>query len=153
MSARKPALVFIFITLVLDVLGIGLIVPVLPKLIEHFKALEMGLPAPVPGQVAEARVVAEAAGVTGAGSSEHPARARPVAARRAARERRAGMAPGYRWGYAVRASGLERSALRAPDLVDGPSIMLDYRDPKISVVDFSSGISDTRSIRSRRSMT
>ncbi len=65
MSARKPALVFIFITLVLDVLGIGLIVPVLPKLIEHFKAVEMGLPAPVGGQEAPAGVVAAAAVVTG----------------------------------------------------------------------------------------
>jgi MFS transporter, DHA1 family, tetracycline resistance protein len=37
MSARKPALVFIFITLFLDVLGIGLIVPILPKLIEDFE--------------------------------------------------------------------------------------------------------------------
>ncbi len=35
MSSRKPALGFIFITLVLDVLGIGLIVPILPKLIEE----------------------------------------------------------------------------------------------------------------------
>jgi MFS transporter, DHA1 family, tetracycline resistance protein len=32
---RKPALVFIFITLVLDILGIGLIVPILPKLVEQ----------------------------------------------------------------------------------------------------------------------
>ncbi|MCB1227905.1 MAG: TCR/Tet family MFS transporter [Verrucomicrobiales bacterium] len=37
MPARKPAVVFIFITLVLDVLGIGLIVPILPKLIEEFE--------------------------------------------------------------------------------------------------------------------
>ena len=33
-SARQPALLFIFITLFLDVLGIGLIVPILPKLVE-----------------------------------------------------------------------------------------------------------------------
>src|ERR1041384_7004924 len=33
MSARKPALGFIFVTLVLDILGIGLIIPILPKLI------------------------------------------------------------------------------------------------------------------------
>ena len=33
MTPRKPALVFIFITLFLDVLGIGLVVPVLPKLV------------------------------------------------------------------------------------------------------------------------
>ncbi|MEM7387400.1 MAG: TCR/Tet family MFS transporter, partial [Verrucomicrobiota bacterium] len=31
---RKPALAFIFITVVLDILGIGLIVPILPKLVE-----------------------------------------------------------------------------------------------------------------------
>jgi MFS family permease len=34
-SARKPALGFIFVTLFLDVLGIGLIIPILPKLIEQ----------------------------------------------------------------------------------------------------------------------
>ncbi len=33
--ARKPALGFIFVTLVLDILGIGLIVPILPKLVEE----------------------------------------------------------------------------------------------------------------------
>ncbi|MGI9242969.1 MAG: TCR/Tet family MFS transporter, partial [Verrucomicrobiales bacterium] len=32
-NQRKPAIVFIFITLVLDITGIGLIVPILPKLI------------------------------------------------------------------------------------------------------------------------
>jgi DHA1 family tetracycline resistance protein-like MFS transporter len=37
MSARKPALSFIFITLTLDILGIGLIVPILPKLIEQYQ--------------------------------------------------------------------------------------------------------------------
>ncbi|MGB3120662.1 MAG: TCR/Tet family MFS transporter, partial [Verrucomicrobiales bacterium] len=37
MTSRRPALGFIFITLVLDILGIGIIVPVLPKLVEHFK--------------------------------------------------------------------------------------------------------------------
>jgi DHA1 family tetracycline resistance protein-like MFS transporter len=36
MSARKPALGFIFVTLFLDILGIGLIIPILPKLIEQF---------------------------------------------------------------------------------------------------------------------
>lgn len=35
MITRKPALVFIFITLFLDVLGIGLIVPILPKLVDQ----------------------------------------------------------------------------------------------------------------------
>lgn len=34
---RKPALPFIFITLVLDILGIGLVVPVLPKVIEQLQ--------------------------------------------------------------------------------------------------------------------
>jgi len=34
MAPRKPALVFIFITLFLDVIGIGLVVPILPKLVE-----------------------------------------------------------------------------------------------------------------------
>ena len=36
MSARKPALGFIFITLLLDILGIGLIIPILPRLVESF---------------------------------------------------------------------------------------------------------------------
>ncbi|HKS37968.1 MAG TPA: TCR/Tet family MFS transporter [Verrucomicrobiae bacterium] len=35
MSSRKPALGFIFVTLFLDILGIGLIIPILPKLIEQ----------------------------------------------------------------------------------------------------------------------
>ncbi len=35
MKQRKPALIFIFITLFLDILGIGLIVPILPRLIEQ----------------------------------------------------------------------------------------------------------------------
>lgn len=39
---RKPALVFIFITLVLDILGIGMIVPVLPKLVEKFGGGDLG---------------------------------------------------------------------------------------------------------------
>jgi hypothetical protein len=34
---RKPALRFIFITLFLDILGIGLIIPILPKLIENLE--------------------------------------------------------------------------------------------------------------------
>ncbi|MEY4529728.1 MAG: hypothetical protein RLZZ156_449 [Deinococcota bacterium] len=36
MSKRTPAIGFIFFTLFLDILGIGLIIPVLPKLIEEF---------------------------------------------------------------------------------------------------------------------
>ncbi|MDF1849923.1 MAG: TCR/Tet family MFS transporter [Verrucomicrobiales bacterium] len=35
MPSRKPALIFIFITLFLDVLGIGLIIPILPKLVDQ----------------------------------------------------------------------------------------------------------------------
>jgi len=35
--ARKPALGFIFVTLALDILGIGLIIPILPRLVEHFE--------------------------------------------------------------------------------------------------------------------
>ena len=35
MSSRKPALGFIFVTLFLDILGLGLIIPILPKLIEQ----------------------------------------------------------------------------------------------------------------------
>jgi len=32
---RKPALGFIFVTLALDIIGIGLIIPILPKLFEE----------------------------------------------------------------------------------------------------------------------
>jgi len=35
--ARRPAVAFIFVTLVLDVLGIGLIIPITPRLIEWFQ--------------------------------------------------------------------------------------------------------------------
>ena len=38
MTPRKPALSFIFITLALDILGIGLIIPILPRLIESFES-------------------------------------------------------------------------------------------------------------------
>ncbi len=34
---NKPAIIFIFITLVLDIVGIGLVVPILPKLVEQFQ--------------------------------------------------------------------------------------------------------------------
>jgi len=37
MSSRRPALVFIFITLFLDILGLGLVIPVLPKLVEQLR--------------------------------------------------------------------------------------------------------------------
>jgi DHA1 family tetracycline resistance protein-like MFS transporter len=36
MPVRKPALGFIFVTLLLDILGIGLIIPILPRLVETF---------------------------------------------------------------------------------------------------------------------
>jgi DHA1 family tetracycline resistance protein-like MFS transporter len=36
MPARKPAIGFIFITLLLDIIGIGLIIPILPRLIQSF---------------------------------------------------------------------------------------------------------------------
>src|SRR5690242_13283754 len=35
-QTRKPALAFIFVTLVLDILGIGLIIPNLPLLVKQF---------------------------------------------------------------------------------------------------------------------
>jgi len=36
LAARRAAVIFIFITVVIDVLGFGLIIPVLPKLVEQF---------------------------------------------------------------------------------------------------------------------
>lgn len=43
MSGRRPALSFIFITLALDILGIGLIVPILPKLIEQYQGGDVAM--------------------------------------------------------------------------------------------------------------
>ena len=37
MTPRKPALSFIFVTLTLDILGIGLIIPILPRLIDQLE--------------------------------------------------------------------------------------------------------------------
>lgn len=37
MSARKPALPFIFITLLLDIIGFGLLIPILPRLIQQME--------------------------------------------------------------------------------------------------------------------
>jgi len=37
MTSQKPALGFIFITVVLDILGIGLIIPILPRLVKSFE--------------------------------------------------------------------------------------------------------------------
>lgn len=39
---RKPALLFIFVTLLLDILGIGLIIPILPKLVEQLQGGNLG---------------------------------------------------------------------------------------------------------------
>ncbi len=36
-TKRKPALGFIFVTLTLDILGVGLIIPILPQLVVHFE--------------------------------------------------------------------------------------------------------------------
>jgi DHA1 family tetracycline resistance protein-like MFS transporter len=36
-AARKPALVFIFFTLFLDIFGVGLVIPILPKLVESLQ--------------------------------------------------------------------------------------------------------------------
>ena len=33
---RRPAIIFIFITVVLDVLALGIVIPVLPLLVEEF---------------------------------------------------------------------------------------------------------------------
>src|SRR5260221_3439126 len=35
---RRAALAFIFVTVVIDVLAMGIVIPVLPKLVESFKA-------------------------------------------------------------------------------------------------------------------
>ncbi len=37
MPSRKPAILFIFITLVLDIIGVGLIIPILPELVKQFQ--------------------------------------------------------------------------------------------------------------------
>jgi DHA1 family tetracycline resistance protein-like MFS transporter len=36
-TSRKPAAVFIFVTLVIAIMGIGLILPVLPGLVTEFR--------------------------------------------------------------------------------------------------------------------
>lgn len=41
MPAPKPAVRFIFITLMIDMLGIGLIIPVAPKLVEHLSGADV----------------------------------------------------------------------------------------------------------------
>lgn len=52
MSARRPALGFIFLTLVLDILGIGIVVPILPKLVEQFSGTDTDAAAYVYGLLA-----------------------------------------------------------------------------------------------------
>jgi DHA1 family tetracycline resistance protein-like MFS transporter len=42
MPGRKPALGFIFVLLLLDILGIGLIIPILPRLVESFVGGNIG---------------------------------------------------------------------------------------------------------------
>ena len=37
MKERKPALGFIFVTLLLEIVGFGLLIPILPKLIEQME--------------------------------------------------------------------------------------------------------------------
>lgn len=49
---RKPALGFIFVTLLLDILGIGLIIPILPKLIEQLSGGDIGAAAHTYGWLA-----------------------------------------------------------------------------------------------------
>lgn len=51
MKGRKPALAFIFVTLFLDILGIGLVIPVLPKVVEEFQGGNLSSAASVVGQL------------------------------------------------------------------------------------------------------
>lgn len=51
---RKPALGFIFLTLVLDILGIGLIVPILPALVEDLRGAGVSEGARIYGMLAAA---------------------------------------------------------------------------------------------------
>ena len=50
--ARKPALGFIFLTLVLDILGIGIVVPILPKLVENLSGADIDVAAYLYGLLA-----------------------------------------------------------------------------------------------------
>ena len=52
MRPRKPALAFIFVTLVLDILGIGLIIPILPQLIQTLCGGNVSAAASVYGSLA-----------------------------------------------------------------------------------------------------
>lgn len=51
MRNRPPAILFIFITLFLDILGIGLVVPVLPKLVEQFRGGDVSKASVLVGQL------------------------------------------------------------------------------------------------------
>src|SRR5688572_26009283 len=42
MPGRKPALGFIFVTLLLDILGVGLVIPILPELIKQMSGGDTG---------------------------------------------------------------------------------------------------------------
>lgn len=52
MNRRTPGLGFIFLTLLLDVLGFGLIIPVAPRLVEHLQGGDEAQAAPVVGYLA-----------------------------------------------------------------------------------------------------
>ncbi len=52
MNRRTPGLGFIFLTLLLDVLGFGLIIPVAPRLVEHLQGGDEAMAAPVVGFLA-----------------------------------------------------------------------------------------------------
>ena len=43
---RKPAVGFIFITLLIDVMGWGLIIPVMPKLVSELKGISINAASP-----------------------------------------------------------------------------------------------------------
>jgi DHA1 family tetracycline resistance protein-like MFS transporter len=51
-SSRKPGLGFITVTLVLDVLGLGLIIPILPRLLESFVANDTAVASQLTGVLA-----------------------------------------------------------------------------------------------------
>lgn len=51
MRHRPPAIAFIFITLFLDILGIGLVIPVLPKLVEQFRGGDVSQASMLVGQL------------------------------------------------------------------------------------------------------
>ena len=51
MRNRPPAMAFIFITLFLDILGIGLVIPVLPKLVEQFRGGDLSEASTLVGQL------------------------------------------------------------------------------------------------------